>query len=155
MTNWDLRFLGLAQYISQWSKDPSTKVGAVIADRKNRIISIGYNGFPRGINDDERLMDRDKKLAIILHAEKNALIFANKSLENSVIYTYPFMPCSACAASIIQAGIARVVSVANENIRWVDNFKLSQEIFREAGIELCLYKPEDLRKVFIDNENQI
>lgn len=154
MTNWDLRFIGLAQYISQWSKDPSTKVGAVIADRKNRIISIGYNGFPRGINDDERLIDRNKKLAMILHAEKNALIFANKSLENAVIYTYPFMPCSACAASIIQAGITRVVSVLNENPRWVENFKLSQEMFEEAGVESYLYKPEELR-ASTDYENQI
>lgn len=154
MTNWDLRFLGLAQYISLWSKDPSTKVGAVIADRKNRIISIGYNGFPRGINDNERLMDRDKKLAMILHAEKNALIFANKSLENAVIYTYPFMPCSACAASIVQAGITRVVSVLNENPRWADNFKLSQEMLEEAGIELCIYNPEELR-TFIEYEDQI
>lgn len=154
MTNWDIRFLELAQHISNWSKDPSTKVGAVISDRKNRIISIGYNGFPRGIDDDERLIDRDKKLAMILHAETNALIFANKSLEDTVIYTYPFMPCSVCAASIIQTGISRVVSVINENPRWAENFKLSQKMFEEADVELYLYKPEELR-TSTDYENQI
>jgi len=151
---WDLRFLGLAKHISEWSLDPSTKVGAVIVDDKNRVISLGFNGFPRGIKDDDRLLDRNKKLAIILHAEKNAIIFANKNLENSVIYTYPFQPCSVCAASIIQSGIARVVSVVNYNTRWADSFKLSKEMFAEAGVELCLYKPEELR-ASTDYENQV
>jgi dCMP deaminase len=151
---WDLRFLGLAKHISEWSLDPSTKVGAVIVDDKNRVISLGFNGFPRGIKDDDRLLDRNKKLAIILHAEKNAIIFANKNLENSVIYTYPFPPCSVCAASIIQSGITRVVSVISYNTRWADSFKLSEEMFAEAGVELCLYKPEELR-ASTDYENQV
>lgn len=139
MNKWDERFLGLAKHISEWSLDPSTKVGAVIADKKNRIISVGYNGFPRGIKDDDRLLEREQKYLIIVHAEKNAMIFANKSLDDCVIYTYPFMPCSVCAASIIQSGIARVVSYKIVNPRWEKSFELSTTMFKEAGIELVLY----------------
>ena len=137
---WDKRFLGLAEYVSSWSKDPSTKVGAVITDKQNRIVSIGYNGFPRGVKDDNRLINRPLKYQLVVHAEKNALIFANKSVENCVIYTYPFMPCSVCAASIIQSGIDRVVSYVNYNASWAENFKLSAQILKEAGVELVLYE---------------
>ena len=74
-SNWDLRFIGLAQHISTWSKDPSTKVGCVVVGEDREIRSTGFNGFPRGINDDEeRLTDREKKYPLICHAEENAII---------------------------------------------------------------------------------
>jgi dCMP deaminase len=138
---WDLRFLGLAKHISEWSLDPSTKVGSVIVDNKNRIISLGYNGFPRGISDDERLNDREQKYKIIVHAERNAIIFAGKPLDGATIYTYPFMPCSVCAGMIIQAGITRVVTFESDNPRWKDDFALSSNILLEAGIKLRYYSP--------------
>ena len=90
---WDQRFLELAKLVSTWSKDPSTKVGAVIAhDRK--IISVGYNGFPEGVLDTaERYYDRETKYKYMVHAERNALLFANTSVKGMTLYTYPFMPC--------------------------------------------------------------
>lgn len=137
---WDLRFLDLAEFISKWSKDPSTKVGAVITDSNNRIISIGYNGFPQNIVDNNRLQDRETKYKIIVHGEMNAILFANRSLNECTLYTYPFMPCPRCASMIIQAGINRVVSYNNMPERWKNEFELSKTLFKEAKIELKLYE---------------
>jgi len=139
LNNWDARFLDLAKLVSSWSKDPSTKVGAIIADRNNKIISMGYNGFPVGIKDNDRLNNRDLKYEIIIHAECNAMMFANVSLKGYKLYTYPFMPCPKCSSMIIQAGITTVVSYNNTPERWATNFKLSTELFNEANIELILY----------------
>ena len=72
MNKWDDRFLKLATVIGNWSKDPSTKVGAVIVNDDNKIISTGYNGFPRGIRDDDRLDNRAQKYDLIVHAEANS-----------------------------------------------------------------------------------
>lgn len=137
---WDFRFLDLAEFISSWSKDPSTKVGAVITDVSNRIISVGYNGFPQDIMDDDRLNDRDKKYRIIVHGEMNAILFANRSLKDCTLYTYPFMPCPRCASIIIQAGIRRVVSYNNMPDRWKNDFEISTTLFSESGVELKLYE---------------
>ena len=107
--NWDEWFLGLARYISTASKDPSTKVGAVVVDQDRRIVSAGYNGLPRGVEDTEdRLANREVKYKLILHAERNALLFAKQSLKGCCIYVWPMMPCGACASMIIQTGITRV-----------------------------------------------
>jgi dCMP deaminase len=136
---WDQRFLDMAKLVASWSKDPSTKVGAIISDNNNRIISIGYNGFPINVNDDERLNDRETKYKIIIHAECNALMFANKSVEGCTLYTYPFIPCPKCAGMIIQSGIKRIVSYNNEPERWKNDFKISHQLFDEAEINLTLY----------------
>jgi dCMP deaminase len=136
---WHYKFLDMAKLVAGWSKDPSTKVGAVIADDFNRIISVGYNGFPRDISDDNRLSDRDTKYKMIVHGEMNAILFANKSLAFCTLYTYPFMPCPRCAAMIIQTGIETVVSYNNMPDRWADEFELSKSLFKEACIELILY----------------
>jgi dCMP deaminase len=133
---WDRRFINLAEHIAGWSKDPSTKVGAVIVDGKRRVISMGYNGFPRGLSDDGRLNYRDTKLALTLHAEANAILFAKCDLVGATIYTWPMMPCSHCASLIIQSGINRVVSIPNSNPRWQESFALSQIIFEEAAVSL-------------------
>lgn len=137
---WDRWFLGLAEYTSSASKDPSTKVGSVIVDSKRRIVSLGYNGLPAGIEDtDERLNNRDLKYKLIVHAERNALLFSNSKVEGCTIYTWPFMPCSSCASLIIQSGISRVVSLNSENPRWLEDFYLSTRLFKEASVELTLY----------------
>jgi len=139
MKKWDQRFLELAKLVGSWSKDPSTQVGAVIVDQKNRIVSVGYNGFPRGIKDNqEKLIDREEKYDIIVHAEANALSFANRSVEGCTIYTWPFQPCSRCAGLIIQSGVKRVVSVVHLGDRWKKNFDLSAKLFSEAGVEMEL-----------------
>ena len=138
LSNWDKRFLELAELVSSWSKDPSTKVGAVIVDDQNIIVSVGFNGFPKGIKDNDRLNHRDSKYQIIVHAENNALMFAKRPLDNCTIYTYPFMPCPRCAGMIIQSGIKRVVSYKNtiDRMRWELDFSISRELFNEANIQL-------------------
>lgn len=143
LMKWDRRFLDLAKFISSWSKDKSTKVGAVIIDDKRRIVSTGYNGLPTSVKDtDERLDDRDLKLKIMVHAEHNAVLFAGRSVEDCTLYTWPFMPCSNCGSMIIQAGIKRVVAPYSDNPRWAESFKLCEQIFKEADIELVLLKTE-------------
>ena len=138
-TKWDKRFLDLAKLCGSWSKDPSTQVGAVIVDGNNRIVSIGFNGFPQGVEDsEERLIDRETKYDIIVHAEANALMFANKSVEGCTLYTWPFQPCSRCAGLIIQSGINRVVSVIHSDKRWKKNFEISSNLFKESNILLEL-----------------
>lgn len=145
MTNqekWDKRFLQMAELTASWSLDPSTKTGAVIVDPKRRIVSLGYNGLPQGIADTpERLNVRELKYKIIVHCERNAIIFANRDLSGCTLYTWPFMSCATCAAMVIQAGIIRVVAPASDNPRWAEDFKLSTELFNEAGLAIDLYDP--------------
>ena len=138
-SKWDLRFIGLAQHISTWSKDPSTKVGCVVVGEDREIRSTGFNGFPRGINDDEeRLTDREKKYPLICHAEENAIMHAARigvSLKDSTAYvTWP--PCSRCARSLIQAGIREIVYPETGKIpeRWIEDFTISDSMLNEAGV---------------------
>jgi len=135
MTKWQKRYLDLAKYISTWSKDPSTKCGSVITDRYNRIISTGFNGFPQGIQDDDRLKDRNTKYEMIVHAEQNAVLFAKQDLHECTIFTWPYQPCAHCAAMIIQAGITKVISPQMITKRWEGSFKLANDMFKEANIE--------------------
>lgn len=136
---WDIRFLDLAKLVSTWSKDPSTKIGAVITDRDNKIVSLGYNGFPKKLADDDRLNDRETKYKIIIHGEMNAILSASRSLDECTLYTYPFMPCPRCASMVIQTGISRIVSYKNTNERWAEEFKLSLDLFKESNIEYTEY----------------
>jgi dCMP deaminase len=136
---WDLRFIELAKHISFWSKDPSTRVGAVVVDKKNRVLSLGYNGFPRGVQDTpERLDNRDVKYSMVVHAEINALIFAAQPLEGATLYLWPFLSCSQCTSIIINTGVKRVVAPVSHNLRWADSIKLSQELYHEAGVQVVL-----------------
>ncbi len=144
ITHWDKRFLGLAKYIASWSKDPSTKVGSVIVDGNNRIISTGFNGLPSGVADTmARLDNRELKYQMVVHAERNAIIDARQSLSGYKIYVWPMMPCSVCAAMIIQTGITEVIAPLSDNPRWVDSFKLTVEMFNEANINLITIDKDD------------
>ena len=137
---WDRRYLGMAEYIACWSKDPSTRVGAVVVDPNNQIVSLGYNGLPRGVQDSpERLHNRELKYKLIVHAEINALAFAERSVRGCTLYTFPFMPCVRCAGEVIQRGIVRVVAPKVDNDRWAEDFRLTQQMFMEAGVLLTLY----------------
>ena len=121
------------------SKDPSTKVGAVIIDADRRVVSVGYNGLPRGVEDsDERLNNRDIKYKIIIHAERNAILFAQKSLKDCTLYVFPMMPCASCASMVIQSGIKRVVAPVSNNPRWQQDIDISMQLFKEANVEVCL-----------------
>lgn len=140
--HWDIRFLKLAEHIASWSKDPSTKTGAVITDDRT-IISVGYNGFARGVEDSaDRLNNRELKYRMIVHCERNAIIFANRNLNGCTIFTWPFMSCAPCAGMVIQSGITRVVAPVNDNPRWQEDFDIAKTMFAEAGVEVVLM--EDL-----------
>ena len=134
--SWDERYIGLAEHVAGWSKDPSTQTGAVIVRPNNTVVSQGFNGFPRGIADDDRLDDRLLKYEMIIHCEINALISAAQDVYGCTLYTWPFLPCSRCASVMIQAGIKRVVAPVNTIERWWENLKLSRSLFAEAGVEV-------------------
>lgn len=127
----------LAKLVASWSKDGSTKVGAVIVDEQRRIVSTGYNGPPQGVKDE--YTDRTQKLRRTLHAETNALAFAQRNVRGCTIYvTHP--PCSQCAAQIIQHGIRKVVfdlPTYNFLTRWGDDYKESLAMFSEVGVEVA------------------
>ena len=132
---WDRRFLETAEHFASWSKDPSTRVGAVIVRPDRTIASIGYNGFSRGVEDDaSRYGDREFKYDAIVHGEMNAILAAREPLHGCTLYTFPLPPCSRCAAMIIQAGIARVVSPPNGNPRFAGSCALGRSLFAEAGV---------------------
>jgi len=132
---WDARFIELASHIAQWSKDPSTKVGAVIVDEQRRIVSTGYNGFPQKINDlPERYLNREQKLEMIIHGEINAILFAQRPLYGCTLYTVPLLPCSRCAAIVIQSGISRVCAPIYTQERWKKSLELSKNMFKEANV---------------------
>ena len=144
---WDQRFIDLAFHLSGWSKDPSTKVGCVVVGEDREIRSTGFNGFPRGISDDnERLTDRAKKYPLICHAEENAIMHAARiavSLKgNTAFVTWP--PCSRCARSLIQAGIKEVVYPTPQEIpeRWLEDFETSSGMLKEAGVLVRTVDPQ-------------
>jgi dCMP deaminase len=133
LSNWDHRFLALAEFVAGWSKDPSTQVGAVVMRPDKTVASLGFNGFPRGVADDKRLEDRALKYELVVHAELNAILHAREPLAGYTLYTWPLPPCSRCAAAIIQAGIMRVVSPPPIE-RWRESCELAASILREAGV---------------------
>ncbi len=141
---WDRRFLELAKFYSSFSKDPSTKVGAVLVKDGNRVVGLGYNGFPRGVVDSpERLDNREIKYAMVVHAEANAILMAGDKAKGASLYVFPtfVMPpiCSECCKLVIQSGIKEVVGYApdmnDERIkRWIKSIEISQTMCREAGV---------------------
>lgn len=137
---WDERFMQLAAVVASWSKDPSTRVGAVIT-KGNRIVSLGYNGFAVGVDDSkERYADRDFKYPAVIHAEENCLLFAKQDLTGCTIYVHPMPPCASCAAKIIQVGIKRVVSTAPTELqqsRWGRDIAIANTMFAEAKVSVC------------------
>ena len=140
MNKWDARFLELAKLIAGWSKDPGTGCGAVVV--KNRyILGTGYKGLPAGIEDRyERMMDRDLKLMLTIHAEDNALLSVEAhQARGATLYVWPMPPCAHCAARIIQVGIVRVVAPApprEQAERWHQSLMLSSWVLRDAGVSM-------------------
>ena len=131
---WTERFINLAAHVATWSKDPSSQVGAVIIRPDRSVASVGFNGLPRAVSDDPaRLADRDQKLLYTVHAELNAILAAREPLHGCSIVVYPFQPCAACAAAIIQAGISEVICPRSAESRWAESFKAARTMFHEAG----------------------
>ena len=135
MADWKARFLALAEHIAGWSKDPSTQVGAVIVRDDRTVASIGYNGFPRHVDDDRSiLLNRELKYAMTVHADLNAILNAREPLHGYTMFLWPMPPCSHCAAAIIQSGIATVIAPRTDNPRWVDSINLSRVMFAQSGV---------------------
>lgn len=141
---WDEYFMGIAQLSALRSKDPSTQVGACIVDSDNKVVSIGYNGMPRGIDDDlvpwghgEGL---ESKYLYVCHAEFNAILNTRngEKLSGCRLYVTLF-PCNECAKAIIQTGIKEIIYLAegrkNEII-----FDASRKMLEMAGVKLTPYK---------------
>lgn len=152
MSKWDKRYLGLAREISTWSKDPSSKLGAVAIGSKGQVLAQGYNGLPRGIFDGkERLREREIKYKYIVHAEMNLIYNATYngiSLDNSTLYVWGLPVCSECAKGVIQVGVSRVVMPEHDYPKqWMESWKTSHQLFDEAGVEYdfidCWAKPID------------
>jgi dCMP deaminase len=142
MNKWSKRYLNLAKEISQWSKDPSRKIGAVAIGDKGQVLSQGYNGFPRGVNDKSgRYADREQKYKFVVHGEMNCIYNAclnGTSLDGATLYVYGLPVCSECAKGIIQVGIKKVVMQYDGDApQWEESFMTTSIMFKEAGI-ICL-----------------
>lgn len=132
---WDQRFMEIARSVATWSKDPSTKVGAVIVSPCKRKIAVGYNGFPRGFADYEiRLNHRPTKHMFMQHAERNAMDNCTFDMKDAALYVTAF-PCHDCAKSVIQVGIQRVI-VPSESILpgWEQSMDCSKTMFAEVNV---------------------
>ena len=135
-----MKYLDIAETVAKWSKDPSTQVGAVLVS-DGHIVGMGYNGFPKGISDDLRLYDRETKHKMIIHAEVNAVVHANRSLikDNLTLYC-THLPCSNCASVLINFGVDKVVCKNQETVTLGDSQRLALDMFREVGVEVKLVK---------------
>ena len=145
LDKWDVRFMDLANFVAGWSKDPSTQVGAVIANANTkRVVSMGFNGFPAGVEDSEdRLETREIKYEMVVHAEANALLFAGPAAEGCTLYVTPLPPCARCAVLIIQSGISRVVCPIPDKSKepWATQSRISETRFGESGVQLDYIDP--------------
>ena len=137
MIIWDTRFLQLAETVASWSKDPSTKTGAVIVRPNRSIAGVGFNGFPIGMSDEPSLYaNRETKYSRIIHCEINALLFVNESVNGYTLYTWPFASCDRCCVQMIQAGITRFVFPALPNSlssRWDASLEKSKRYIEECN----------------------
>lgn len=142
--SWDEYFMGVAQLSSMRSKDPNTQVGACIVSNDNKILSMGYNGFPVGCSDEEFPWDRDgdddldTKYPFVTHSELNAILnYRGGSLEGTKLYVSLF-PCNECAKAIIQAGIKTVVYDSDKYLGTAAN-RASKRMFDAAGVAYVPY----------------
>ena len=148
-TKWDDRWMDLANLISKWSKDRAHKFGAVIVDDRNVVVSLGWNGFPRRVDDDkDERHERPTKYKWVVHAETNAIYNAAANgprLLGCKLYVNSF-PCAECAKAIAQAGIIEVIAKKGDPdlmSRWAKDMEIATEMLQEAGVMIRFY--EDLR----------
>lgn len=163
---WDRHFLGLALFHSQMSKDPKTRVGAVIVGPDQEVLSAGFNGFPRGIADSpERLENRDIKLQLIVHAEMNAVLAAARTgvqIKGCTLYLaatddsgeiWGGPPCTRCTVELIQTGISEIVSypVKASPSKWHQDLKNARDLLAEANIN---YREISVEPSNVSNESE-
>lgn len=146
MDKWDRRFLDLARTVGSWSKDPSTKVGAVITQGKY-VLSLGFNGFPPDVEDrEEWLNNREEKYKRTIHAEINALCSLNQNCEEPdynlcTLYVTPLMPCEDCAKALAIRGFNRVVCEIPEVLpdHWIPHKQVTERIFRDYKVKFICH----------------
>ncbi|MBQ2657387.1 MAG: dCMP deaminase family protein [Erysipelotrichaceae bacterium] len=136
---WDEYFMGLAHLSALRSKDPNTQVGACIVDTDNKVVSIGYNGMPRGCNDADFPWEReggflDTKYAFVVHAELNAILNSPRPVKDCTLYVSLF-PCNECAKAIIQSGIRKII-YESDKYNGTEGNVASKKMLQEAGVEL-------------------
>lgn len=147
--NWDEYFMGIALLSAERSKDPNSQVGACIVSEDNKILSIGYNGFPVGCNDDELSWEREgdykeTKYPYVCHAELNAILnYTGSTIKGSKMYVALF-PCNECAKAIIQSGIKEVI-YKSDKYKDTDSVKVSKKMFDMAGIKYEQYKSREIK----------
>lgn len=153
--SWDEYFMGIAMLSAMRSKDPNTQVGACIVDQQNKIVGIGYNGFPIGCSDDLLPWEReakninDTKYPYVVHAEANAILNSTKDLHGAKLYVGLF-PCNECAKLIIQAGIKEIVYLSDK-YKDLDSTKASKRMLTMAGVKLRKLRLT-LKKIIINFE---
>ena len=154
--SWDEYFMGVAELSARRSKDPNTQVGACIVSDDNKILSMGYNGFPNGCSDDEFPWEKDKekddpynaKYFYTTHSELNAILnYRGGSLEGSKIYVTLF-PCNECAKAIIQSGIKTLI-YGEDKYADTPAVRASKRMLNAAGVRYYQYQPSG-RKVTLD-----
>ena len=155
--DWDEYFMGLAHLSALRSKDPNTQVGAAIVDENHRVVSVGYNGLPKGCSDDEFPWDReggtlDTKYAYVVHAELNAILNSKWPVTGCTIYVSLF-PCNECAKAIIQSGISEIVYESDKYAE-EDNTVASKKMLTAAGIKLRKLNYRVNVSLEIENDNQ-
>lgn len=145
MADWDRRFMDLARHVGNWSKDRSRKVGCVVVRSDNIVQVIGFNGFPRGLNDESDIRhQRPTKYQWTEHAERNAIYTAARqgiSLDGSKMYL-PWFPCVDCARAIVQAGIVELIATEPDlgDPQWGEDFVVSLELLKEAGVRVRYFE---------------
>ena len=154
---WDEYFMGLAHLSALRSKDPHTQVGAAIVDENHRVVSVGYNGFPSGVSDDEFPWSReggvlDSKYAFVVHAELNAILTAPRPVRGCTIYVSLF-PCNECAKAIIQSGIKKII-YESDKYNGVDTNIASKRMLKAAGVQLVRLNRKVEVSVKMDENNQ-
>jgi dCMP deaminase len=136
---WDERFLEIAKIAATWSKDPRAQVGAVIVDSQGQVAGVGYNGFPKLVEDSaELLADVETKLEMVVHAEENAILGAGRRARGGSIYVAGKPVCARCAGSIIQSGLARVVAAepkTGTDSKWDKSGQIALKMLVEAKVE--------------------
>jgi dCMP deaminase len=148
MADWNKRYVDAAKFYASWSKDESNKVGAVIYNPKTKtILSSGFNGFPRGVNDNvEERKVRPLKYLFTIHAERNSIYNAARHgiTLDGMGMALDWFPCSGCAGAIVQVGITEIICSAPDfnHERWGADFKIASEILNEAGVNIITQEQE-------------
>lgn len=144
LRKWDLRFLLLAKTASSFSKDPSTKVGAALSRSDNTLAGLGFNGLAPGV-DDARIVDREFKLAAVIHAEENALLSARDStLRDSALYVWGLAPCAHCVAVALRRGVRKIIAMQLvDRPEWAASCMRAEHQCLDAGVALTVLRPGD------------